>query len=225
MRYLLLPLLTLFSISIHAQYKSFRISSRGDTLDCIDLNGLKQGKWLVKVAPLRGEPGYEEEGVFINDLKEGTWRRFNLMGDPVALENYRWGKKNGLSRYYSLNGLEREENWRAFSPGKTFDTIDVRDLKDPNKYDRVVIKNDGRSLRHGTWTYYNSRTGYPERTEKYILDILQEPSTDSLPVNTAKVTDSVKAKLPEKTKPKEVLEFEKKTSGKKNKVRDGRTGN
>ncbi len=225
MRYLLLPLFTLFSITIHAQYKSFRISSKGDTLDCIDGNGLKQGKWLVKVAPLRGEPGYEEEGVFINDLKEGTWRRFNLMGDPVALENYRWGKKNGLSRYYSLNGVEHEENWRAFSPGKTFDTIDVRDLKDPNKYDRVVIKNDGRSLRHGTWTYYNTRTGYPERTEKYILDILQEPGTEALPANMTKVVDTVKAKVPEKNKPKEVLEFEKKTSGKKNKVRDGRTGN
>ncbi len=76
-----------------------------------------------------------------------------------------------------------------------------------------------------TWTYYNTRTGYPERTEKYILDILQEPSTRALPANMTKVVDTVKAKVPEKNKPKEVLEFEKKTSGKKNKVRDGRTGN
>ena len=36
--------------------------------------------------------------------------------------------------------------------------------------------------------------------------------------------DTIKVKTTDKPKPKEVLEFEKKTSGKKNKLRDGKSG-
>lgn len=129
------------------------MGTKGDTLNIVDSKELKQGKWTIHVDPLRGEPGYEEEGMYVNDRKEGTWRRYNLMDDLVATENYRWGNKNGICRYFTLAGLEREESWRAFNPNKLYDTIDVADLKDPNKYERVVVKNEGSSLRHGTWKY------------------------------------------------------------------------
>ncbi|MBV9986912.1 MAG: hypothetical protein JO301_04500 [Chitinophagaceae bacterium] len=228
MRCLLSSLLILFSLAANAQCKTFRIGSRGDTLDCVDKNGMKQGKWVVKVAPLRGEPGFEEEGVFVNDRKEGTWRRFNLMGDPLAVENYKWGNKNGISRYFTITGIEHEESWRASNPEKAFDTVEVQDLKDPNRYELVVVKNDGRSLRHGIWKYYNPNTGAQIASEKYVLDKLQEPDAENVAKTMTKVTvDTTKGKsaaLPEKSKPKEVLEFEKKTSGKKKAVRDGRTG-
>lgn len=230
MRYLLLPLLTLilFAPSSIGQCKTYRLTSGGDTLDCVDMNGLKQGKWVMKVPPLRGEPGYEEEGEFHNGLREGTWRRFNLMGDPVALENYRWGNKQGICRYYTLSGLEHEESWRAFSPGRAYDTIDVQDLSDPNKYERVVVKTDGRSMRHGIWKYYHPQTGQLIKTEKYVLDVLQEPGTEELGKPLIRKSDTSGTKPPSTpvvAKPKAVLDFEKKTSGKKNKVRDGRTGN
>jgi hypothetical protein len=225
MRRLLLPLLILFSVLANAQYKSFRIGAKGDTLNIIDSKGQKQGKWTIHVDPLRGEPGYEEEGTYINDRKEGLWRRYNLMDDLVATENYRWGNKNGICRYFTLAGLEREESWRAFNPNKAYDTIDVADLKDPNKYERVVVKNEGSSLRHGTWKYYYPPTGKLISTEAYFLDQLQEPGAETSTAGLTKATtDTSKAKPAEKPKPKEVLEFEKKTSGKKNKVRDGRTG-
>lgn len=225
MQRLLLPLLILFSVSAPAQYKSFRIGIKGDTLNIVDSKGLKQGKWTIHVDPLRGEPGYEEEGSYVNDRKEGLWRRYNLMDDLVATENYRWGNKNGICRYFTLAGLEREESWRAFNPNKPYDTIDVADLKDPNKYERVVVKNEGSSLRHGTWKYYYPPTGKLISTEAYFLDQLQEPGAENPTAGLTKAaTDTSKAKPAEKPKPKEVLEFEKKTSGKKNKVRDGRTG-
>jgi hypothetical protein len=228
MRCLLLSMSILFSLAVSAQCKTFRISSRGDTLDCVDMNGLKQGKWLVRVAPLRGEPGYEEEGVFVDSRKEGVWRRFNMMGDPLAVETYKWGNKNGISRYFTINGLEREEVWRAVNPDKSFDTIDVQDLKDPNRYEMVVVKNDGHSFRHGTWKYYYPNSGALIRTEKYILDRLQEPDAESVAKGMQKVSgDTTKGKtaaIPEKAKPKEVMEFEKKTSGKKKAVRTGSTG-
>lgn len=228
MRCLLLPLLILFSLAAEAQCKTFRIGSKGDTLDCVDMKGLKQGKWLITVAPLRGEPGYEEEGEFLNGKREGAWRRYNLMGDLVAQESYKWGNKHGISRYYTLLGLEHEESWRAITPGKAYDTIDVQDLKDPNHYDQVIVKTDGSSMRHGTWKYFNPASGYLLKTEKYVLDQLQEPGAEPLVKALPKAgSDTTKAKtaLPaEKPKPKEVLDFEKKSSGKKKAVRDGRTG-
>ena len=228
MRCLLLCLLIIFSITASAQCKTFRIGSKGDTLDCRDMKGLKQGKWLLKVAALRGEPGYEEEGEFLNDKKEGIWRRFNLMGDPLTQENYKWGNKHGISRYFTVTGLEHEESWRAITPGKSYDTIDVQDPRDPNKFEQVIVKTDGSSMKHGTWKFYYPSTGYLIKTEKYVLDQLQEPGTEDLTKNLPKVSDSTKAKtasLPEKPKPKEVLQFEKKNAGKKKiKVRDGRTG-
>ena len=226
MRCLLLPFFILFSIGANAQYKSFRISDRGDTLNAIDMKGMKQGKWIVKMGPVRGEPAYEEEGIFKNDKKEGTWRRFNEMGDLIAVENYRWGNKNGICRYFTIAGLEHEESWRAISPDKPYDTIDVPDLKDPNKFEKVVVKNDGVSKKHGTWKYYFPPTGKLVNTEKYFMDKLQEPGMDDSTDAFVKVkaADTAKAKSPETTKPKVVLDYEKKTSGKKKAVRDGRTG-
>jgi len=95
-----MPVLTLFFLTIISycsaqQWKSYQISLKGDTLNCIDLDTLKQGKWVVRVEPLRGEPGYEEEGIFVDDQKEGLWRRYNLTGDLVAVENFRCAFKDG----------------------------------------------------------------------------------------------------------------------------------
>ena len=232
MRCLLLPLFILFSFVAGAQYKSYRISDNKDTLNAVDMKGLRQGKWIIRMGPLRGEPGYEEEGMFVNDKKEGKWLRFNLMGDPIAIEFYKWGNKNGLCRYFTPAGPERDESWRAINPGKAYDTIDVQDLKDPNKYDKVVVKNEGNSLRHGNWRYYYPPTGKLLSTESYFMDKLQDPNAPdpltglpTISIDSTKVkTDTSKVKTPVKIKPKAVLEFEKKTSGKKKALRDGRTG-
>ncbi len=119
----------LFSVVVHAQLKEYKIGIRGDTLNGIDKNGKKQGKWVVRYDEVRGEPGYEEEGVFVNDRKEGVWRRFTLQGDQFAVENYRWGYKDGASQYFNINGdVIREESWRAMNPDKVYDTIEVEDV-------------------------------------------------------------------------------------------------
>ena len=119
-------LATCFIVNANAQLKSFKISVKGDTLNAIDQTGRKQGKWVVHVDPLRGEPGYEEEGIFVNDLKEGMWRKYSLRGDLIALENYKKGDKDGLSQYFSpLGDLLREENWRAYNPDQPYDTIAI----------------------------------------------------------------------------------------------------
>jgi hypothetical protein len=139
MRYLLLILL-LFSIKGYSQCKTSITGVNGDVLNCTDNNGKKQGRWVNSMPALRGEPGYEEQGVYINDKKEGPWQQFTLMGDLLALENYRWGNKNGKCYYYTRFGQPlREESWKAVNPDNPYDTVNVYDFKYETKFLEIVV--------------------------------------------------------------------------------------
>lgn len=220
MKYLLVPFL-LFSLHVSAQCKSSRKAANGQTINCIDQNDLRQGRWSVRVEGLRGEPGYDEEGVYEDGKKDGIWRVYTLMGDLFAIERYRWGNKDGVSQYFNVMGPVREESWKAVNPENPFDTIDVPDPLDPSKVERRVIKLEGSSVKHGTWKYYND--GLITKTEKYFLDKIDDPHK-FIPIGEmAAATDTIK-KAPAKVKPAAVLEFEKKNAGKKSvKYRDGKT--
>lgn len=226
-----LILLLLISLSGKAQWKDFLISVRGDTLNRVDLKGMKQGPWVIKVPDLRGERGYEEEGYFIDDKKDGEWKRFSLEGVKIAQENYRWGKLNGKQQYFTYNGgLLREESWRAIDPTRAFDTVSVYDLKDPDKeIDRVVIKNDGSAMKHGKWLYYEPREGRVEATEYYVMNKLQTDDGSMIADDDLRPIDISKGRAKSDTstttkKPQVVLDYEK-SNKKKHKVRDGNTGN
>ena len=65
----LAALLFLFFINGNAQYKTFKLTEKGDTINAVDKADLKQGKWVIHIDEIRGEPGYEEEGIFKNDKK------------------------------------------------------------------------------------------------------------------------------------------------------------
>jgi hypothetical protein len=232
MRFLLIILL-ITGLQSQAQVKSYIISSKGDTLNKVDMNGKKQGKWVVRVDDLRGERGYEEEGTYADDLKQGTWRRFSLQGDLIAIENFRYGFKDGRNVYFNFLGeLEREESWRAIDPMNPYDTVNVYDVQDPNKViRRQVVKVEPNSYRHGTWSFYNTQRGTIERTEEWVMDQPKrkrmDDDDDLAPIDVTKgdVAEGTEKKPVEKTKPKEVLEFEKKNAGKKKiKVRSGSTG-
>jgi len=217
----------LFSVAASAQCKTYRIGAKGDTLNCTDFNNLRQGKWVVHIDELRGEPGFEEEGVYRNGKKDGSWHRFTLMGDLTAIEYYRWGNKDGVQRYFSGGSIEHEESWKAFDPEKKFDTIDVPDLYDPYKYDRKVIKIDAYSMKNGEWKYYDPSTMMLTKTETYVFDKLQgSPLAAAAPKPVAAAVDPEDStKKAAKPKPKEIAEFEKKNSNKKKvKMRDGKTG-
>ncbi len=231
MRYLTAVFLFL-SLNCFSQYKEFVVGVKGDTLNILDSKGLKQGRWVVKVPDLRGERGYEEEGVFVNGKKEGTWRRFNLDGDLTAIENYRWGNKDGKNIYFTNTGDPlREEGWRAVNPNSPYDTVSVYDVNDPTKVTgKQIVKLEGSTLKHGVWKFYDSMSGNIEKTERWVMDKpakqVGENEDDLAPID---VTDNaVIAKSDVKkegSKPKEVMEFEKKNAGKKKiKVRTGSTG-
>lgn len=214
------------SFSASSQWKSYHLMSNGDTINCIDKNDLRQGRWSIKVEAMRGEPGYQEEGVYKDGKKEGVWREYTAMGDLFAVERYRWGNKDGKSEYYSISGPIREESWKAVNPANPYDTVDVIDPADPTKIERKVVKLEGSSVKHGTWKYYDNSTGLITKTENYFLDKLEDPNKLQTTTNgdvPLSDSSSAKTKAPSKVVPKEVLEFEKKIGKKKVKVIDGST--
>lgn len=218
MRWILIFALLLSQTS-RAQWKDYIIGVNGDTLNRVDQQDRKQGPWVIHHDSLRGEPGFEEEGYFKNNRKEGEWRLFSLMGDLVGVENYRWGFKDGICRYYTSEGqLRLEQSWKALNPDKEYDTIDVEDPDHFDTYKQVVVKNEGAAIKHGEWKYYDPQTGTIVRTETYTLGKLENGNTAN---NQLKPT----APAGKIAKPKEVLEFEKRNAGKKRiKVKDGSTG-
>ena len=82
-----------------------------------------------------------------------------------------------------------------------------------------MVKIEGSSVKHGTWNYYED--GLIKRSENYFLDKLQDPFKNAVAKEETGETKATKA--PAKTKPKEVMEFEKKVGKKKVKVIDGTT--
>ena len=171
----------------------------------------------MHVDPLRGEPGYEEEGIFVNDKKEGVWRKYTLNSDLIAIENYKSGGKDGLSQYYTpLGELVREENWRAYNPDEPYDTIAIYGTGSNEILSYKIVKAEQYSVKNGNWTYYDPSTGTIIKSEKYDRGhLIPEQKSDVVTEEPKKIT-----------KPAEVLEYEKKNSGKKKvKVRDGQTGN
>jgi len=227
MRFIIIFFL-LISMSGLGQWKDYKISVKGDTLNRVDMKGKKQGPWSIHMDDLRGERGYEEEGYFENDLKEGTWKRYSLDGVKIAEENYNWGKLNGKQLYFTYNGgLLREESWRAMDPANAYDTVSVYDIKDPSKeVDRVVVKNDGFAVKHGKWNYYDPTEGTITSTELQTDDnqLISDEEIKPLSLTAVKAKSDTAFKKP-MTKPQAVLDYEKKNAGKKKiKVRDGATG-
>ena len=218
MKQLLFFLFISVSSQAHSQAGSFIIGVKGDTLNKTDAKNQKQGKWVNRVEELRGEPGYEEEGEYKNNRKEGPWRLYSLEGDLTGLEFYRWGNKDGVCQYFNTSGaLVREESWRALNPDKLYDTLEIEDIDHLNEYKTVVVKNEGVAIRHGSWKFYNPSTGMIYKTQLYTMGKLETPKADP-------IADSAKTASKTLVKPKEVQDFEKKNAGKKKvKYRDGQT--
>ncbi len=211
-------ILLLFFMSSHAQNKTFKLTPDGDTINIIRNDGLRYGKWVIHVDEIRGEPGYEEEGIFDKDKKEGIWRQYNLNGDLTGVENYRFGGKDGIQQYYTyLGDLIREESWKGYNPDAPYDTIPVYGAGNGEVIDQKIVKAVQYSVKHGEWKYYEPGSGRLIKTEKFDRGF---PIKDGSPLVAQTVTPE-KAKKPDKTP--EMLDWEKKNKGKKKALRDGRT--
>ncbi|MFZ4058592.1 MAG: hypothetical protein ACOYKE_10660 [Ferruginibacter sp.] len=225
LRELCLMLLMIFmGLNLSAQYKSFKLSPDGDTLNIIDAKGLKQGKWVLSVGEIRGEPGYDEEGMYKNDKKDGMWRRYNSTGDLIAFENYRFGGKDGAQEYFSFLGdLQKHEEWRSYNPDAPYDTIPIYGTGSNEIIEYRIVKAEQYSVPNGEWRYYEG--GRLTKLERYDRGrLLKDEPDEKAKAATTVVTEKEKPK--EKVKTKEILEYEKKYSKKKRAQmeRDGRTG-
>lgn len=209
----------LVTMNVSAQYKSYKVSVKGDTINIINAKGLKTGKWVNRVEELRGEPGYEEEGTYKDGAKNGTWRLYTLEGDLLGIENYKNGGKDGPQQYYTyLGDLVREESWRGYDPEHPYDTIPVYGTGSNEIVEFKIVKAEQYSVKQGPWKYYEPGTGILLREEQWERNNIVKPNA-AKPVAAAAGTEKKKV---EKTA--EMLEWEKKNKGKKNAIRDGRTG-
>jgi len=212
LRYLLtITLLIGSSTFLPAQYKSFQLTPKGDTINIVDDSSRKQGRWVISVGELRGEPGYEEEGVFKNDKKTGVWRKYNTTGDLIAFENYRMGGKDGIQQYFSFLGvLQKQEEWRGYNPDAPYDTIPVYGTGSNEIIEYKIVKAEQYSVPHGEWKYYNPQ-GNVIAIERYDRgQLIKDPPPKKS--NAAELSNRPKD---EKIKPQEVLDYEKKYSKKK----------
>lgn len=209
-------LIQLFSTEGSAQYKTYELTVDRDTINAIDNKNQKQGMWVISTPELRGEPGYEEEGKFKDGKKTGVWRRYNLNGDLIAIENYKYGGKDGLQQYFTMMGdLGREESWKAYNPDAPYDTIPIYGTGSNEILNYKIVKAEQYSVKHGKWKWYDPLSGRVVRSEIYDRGFLptEEPTVATTDDKTKKV------------KPAEVLQYEKKNAGKKKvKTRDGATG-
>ncbi len=213
-----------FSVGQAQPWQKFSVTEEGDTLNRVDMHGLRQGFWLIRVEPLRLEPGYEEEGDYVDGKKQGVWKRYNLQGDMIAVERFREGYKDGLQTYFTRIGEPlREERWKYVDPKNPYDTIDVPDLDNPMLTQSKIIKLESAEVRHGEWRYFDPASGRVIKTEQYISgQKLGAPAQ----IQNARNEQQDKTEAPKPAvKPKAVEEWEKKNQGKKKvSVRDGRTG-
>ena len=206
-----------FVATSHAQYKEYKLNEKGDTINAITKDGLKTGKWVEHTNELRGNPGYEEEGMYKKGQKDGFWRRYSLQGDLLAVENYILGGKDGIQQYYNyLGDLEREESWKGYNPDAPYDTIAVYGTGSGEIVDYKIVKAEPYAVKDGEWKYYEPGSGRLIRTEQWQRNNLLNPDA------AKKSAAYTKPKKVEKTD--EMLEWERKNRGKKNAVRDGRTG-
>ena len=191
------------------QWIDYVLTPRGDTVNRVDKQKMKQGPWSLHYEQVRGEPGFDEEGYFENDKKEGVWNKYSLMGDLIAKEFYKFGYRDGKQQYYtSLGDLQREESWKAVNPKNPYDTILVPDLDHPDVMIEKIIKHESAEVKNGTWTYYNSATGAVVKTEKFIFGQVDKGQVTTLDPNR-KISPNKDSLAPAKQIPKEVKQWNK----------------
>lgn len=114
MRKILYILLPVFVCSISSA-QSYTID-KGDTINVIDENNLKQGFWRI-FGKMKKLPGYEpdqvvEEGNYESSRKQGLWKNFFPNGKLKSEIAYVNSRPNGTYKTYFENGqVEEEGSW------------------------------------------------------------------------------------------------------------------
>lgn len=139
------------------QLLCFIVYSQGFTikLNKKDDQKRKQGEWSEEVAATRGEDGYTWEGNYVDDRKEGLWKKYAPSGAIIAEETFKHNALNGPARYFYLNGLVSAEG--NFVAKDVDDTVESYRVIDPITQEEKFedIKRPATSLRDGLWKVYD----------------------------------------------------------------------
>jgi hypothetical protein len=121
----------------------------------VDAQKHKQGPWSEQMPEVRGEPGYTWEGNYVNDFKEGQWKKYAESGGIIAEETYKHGVLNGHCRYFYSNGLvSAEGSFIAIDLDGQIETYRVIDPVTGEEKMEEIPRNAS-SVRHGLWKVYD----------------------------------------------------------------------
>ncbi|MFA8435981.1 MAG: toxin-antitoxin system YwqK family antitoxin [Marinifilaceae bacterium] len=107
MKLKLLQLFLILVIPVVSNAQSFEVFN-GDTINVVDGNNLKQGRWVelnnaVKI----------QEGNYIDNKKQGIWRKYYLNGNIAHKVTYRDNRPEGAMCFYYESGEILEEGiWK-----------------------------------------------------------------------------------------------------------------
>lgn len=148
----------------------FNVFAQSDTLNQVDENGLKQGYW-IHYGSEKPEDGYlemdiYEEGHYVDNQKQGYWKRYNPGGILRLHGHYENGKPCGhYTKYYPNGTISEDGNYcdqkcfgelkRYNSNGslKAFETYDM----EGNKIDTCFYYSEFSTLER--MEIYDSITG------------------------------------------------------------------
>ncbi|MEO9532605.1 MAG: hypothetical protein ABJG68_16380 [Crocinitomicaceae bacterium] len=100
-------------------------AGQSDTLNQTDKEGLRQGYWIIYGAD-KPEKGYcdtckIEEGTYIDDRKNGVWKKYYKDSQTVRLQGtYVRGRPNGPYIKYYENGCSREEGTFKYKKKRSY---------------------------------------------------------------------------------------------------------
>lgn len=140
-----------------------------EKLNQYDSKGMKDGLWLNRTAERKGEVAFNEFGNYHKGEKTGLWYKMAADGDLMAIENYKRDHYDGQVKYFTNGQLTVVGMYRALNPDVVVDTIIVEEPV-TGMQQLVAVSADRGTVRHGTWRFYDERTGRLEKVEEYQVD-------------------------------------------------------
>ncbi len=168
----LIPVLLLMAMTTAAMAQQLPDRKKTkEPLNRYDGKGLKDGLWINRMPEHKGEAPYTEFGYYHRGEKNGLWYKMNSEGDLSAIENYKRDFFDGEVKYFTKGQVTVIGKYRGLNPDVVIDTIMVEEPV-TGEQQLVAVKSDRGTVRHGTWRFYNERTGRLEKVEEYQVDEL-----------------------------------------------------
>lgn len=132
----------------------FAILATGNGSNTVDESGMRQGHWTIR-GYMVNEPGYEaaalvEEGNYVDNRKEGVWKKYNPAGWLRSEITYANNRPQGpYIIYYSNGQIEEKGSWN-----KNMNTGDFeRYYQNGNLQQKFIFTDDGK--RNGLQQYFH----------------------------------------------------------------------